>query len=115
MHRRWVTRFNGKLQERPLSFYAVTLPTNSSVLTAKDERCIVEARRLVKRTPKRNKLWQCYWNVDVHISYALVHRALARYADDRARGIKTVSPKGDVCRARQRGGVLIEGRYTCAL
>ena len=116
MHRRWVMRFNGKTNERPLSFYAVALPTNSSTLTSKDRACIASAGQLARRNPKRNKLWQCYWNVDTSVPYALVHEALTQYASDRARGMKMVSAtSGDVCTVRKRGGVLIDGRYTCPL
>jgi hypothetical protein len=115
MHRRWVMRFNGRTHERPLSFYTVTLPTNCSALSARDRTCISDAKRLTTRQPKRNKLWQCYWNVDMNIPYSLVHLTLERLVDDRTRGIKPVTANGDVCRMRKRGGVLIDGRYTCPL
>jgi len=91
----------------------VILPTNTSVMTKKDEACVREARRVARKQPKKNGLWRCYWNVDVRVPYGLVHRALERVVHDNERGVKALSANEDVCPMRKRGGLLIDGSYTC--
>ena len=86
LHRRWVTRFQGEAESRPLRFYPVLLARNASVFTEDDNACFVRNRqkqerwRLARaaantsaeatlparlRRPPPDENWLCYWNADL--------------------------------------------------
>lgn len=115
MHRRWAMRYsNGPASARPLSFYGLSVPHNASVVRAADRACLATAeRKRVLNQGKVNKFWQCYWNMDVEVPYAIVHAAFDRFVGDRARGVVHAAPTDDVCRRRKHGGVLVDGVLAC--
>lgn len=101
LHQRWVSRYRGDLRTRPLHFYALALPTNSSVFNKEEEDCAAKdaAKRAVyeeelalsranatplstcvyicppgmpvKRPPVSNG-WLCYWNANLRVSFGQI-------------------------------------------
>ena len=81
LHRRWVTRFAGQAEARPLRFYPVLLPRNASVVGKSEAECFSRNTLRQQRWLKNNnatgtltsrkkmpdETWLCYWNADLMV------------------------------------------------
>ena len=120
LHRRWVTRFSGGAEARPLRFFPVLLPTNASVIAPTEEQCFArnsqKQQRWVKAqqakgagnsTAARRRMpdegWLCYWNADVRVTLAHILPPLGEFLRTARGGSRAVGAAGASRQGRHQG------------